>query len=129
MDYQGYHRQLLTQLLQTVETTPPFAGKSFSSQDHEFLTRLKSLVSAIHINEAFFSEGQALLCQIVASYPHLTPAVSRDLLWYFSGDCMHFLTDEEIDKYSQLDELRYEAESRGASFNILEAKRTIQEVH
>jgi hypothetical protein len=129
MDYQGYHRQLLKQLVEVVEKTPPFNSANFSENDHEFLLRLQQLLANERVDEAFFAEGQRLICQIVASYPHLTPAVSRDLLWYFSGDCMHFLSDEEIENYSQLDELRYEAESRGASFNMHEAKEKLKSIH
>lgn len=129
MDYQGYHRQLLQQLLEKVNGSAPFNSDSFSEQDHAFITRLTNLCVQSVIDETFYSEGQALLCQIVASYPHLTPAVSRDLFWYFSGDCMHYLSDEEIDMYSQLDELRYEAESRGASFNMVEAKQSLKQLH
>lgn len=129
MDYQGYHRQLMQQLLDKVNTIAPFNSESFSEQDHAFVTRLTDLCARTDIDEAFYSEGQTLLCQVVACYPHLTPAISRDLFWYFSGDCMHYLSDEEIDMYSQLDEMRYEAENRGASFNMLEAKQDLKTLH
>lgn len=129
MDYQGYHRQLLQQLTETVSASAPFSGEQYGEQDHAFLARLQTLTSQSTINEEFYAEGQALLCHIIANYPHLTPAISRDLLWFFSGDCMHFLSDEEIDMYSQLDELRYEAERLGASFNMHEAKQNIRKLH
>ncbi|HSG62352.1 MAG TPA: PA2817 family protein [Pseudomonadales bacterium] len=129
MDYQGYHRQLLQQFLASVESSAPFAGNTFSEQDHAFLSRLRDLSGSTTVDEAFFSEGQALLCQVVATYPHLTPVIPRDLLWYFSGDCLHFLSDEEIDVYSQLDEIRFEAEKHGATFNMAEAKQTIRKWH
>ncbi|MFP3526579.1 PA2817 family protein, partial [Pantoea sp. SIMBA_072] len=45
---------------------------------------------------------------------HLVP---RDLLWFFGGDCLHFMPDSELDLYQQLEELRYEAEQRGAPFD------------
>lgn len=129
MDYQGYHRQLLQQLVEKVAASAPFASDNYNEQDHAFLSRLQTLSHQSVVDEDFFAEGQTLLCQIVASYPHLTPSIPRDLLWYFSGDCMHFLSDEEIDQYTQIDELRYEAETHGASFNMVEAKQAVKKLH
>lgn len=129
MDYQGYHRQLLQQLIEHTRASAPFNGESFSEDDHAFLTRLSHLVQQEEASEAFYSDGQAVLCQIIACYPHITPAISRDLLWFFGGDCMHFLSDEEIDMYSELDELRFEAQRLGASFDMLEAKQQIRKLH
>ena len=39
------------------------------------------------------------------------------LLWFFGGDCLHFMPDEEIDLFQRLDERRYEAEERGETFD------------
>jgi hypothetical protein len=129
MDYQGYHRQLLQQLTEHILASAPFNGESFSEDDHAFMSKLKNLAQQDQDSEAFYQAGQEVLCQIIACYPHITPAISRDLLWFFGGDCMHFLSDEEIDMYSELDELRFEAQRLGASFDILEAKQKIRKLH
>ena len=43
--------------------------------------------------------GQDLLCQIMQRYPQIAHLVPRDLLWFFAGDCLHYMPDEEIDLY------------------------------
>lgn len=128
MDTNTYHRQLLITLFADIKQTAPFDGENFSEQDHAFMFNFNALVDMDN-NESFFQLGQQLLCQIVAAYPQLTIKIPRDLLWYFSGDCLHFLSDEEIDMYSVLDEMRYEAESSGEVFNMVDAKAKLKKLH
>ena len=61
--------------------------------------------------------GQDLMCQVIQRYPQIAHLVPRDLLWFFGGDCLHFMPDEEIDLFQRLDERRYEAEERGETFD------------
>jgi hypothetical protein len=41
-------------------------------------------------------EGRELITTLHGHYPGLWGAVERRLLWFFGGDCLHFLSDEEI---------------------------------
>ncbi len=52
--------------------------------------------------------GQWLLSQIVGNYQHIMPSVPRPLFWYFGGECMHYLGDEEIEHYQKLEEAYHE---------------------
>jgi hypothetical protein len=61
--------------------------------------------------------GQDLLCQVIQRYPQIAHLVPRDLLWYFGGDCLHFMPDEEIDLYTALEERRFEAEENEEPFD------------
>ncbi|MBC9251260.1 dehydrogenase [Pseudomonas alcaligenes] len=61
--------------------------------------------------------GQDLLSQIFHRYPQIAHLVPRDLLWFFGGDCLHFMPDEEIALFQALDERRYEAEANGEPFD------------
>ncbi|WP_455231487.1 PA2817 family protein [Geopseudomonas aromaticivorans] len=61
--------------------------------------------------------GQELMGQIVHRYPQIAHLVPRDLLWFFGGDCLHYMPDEEIEMYQQLDERRFSAEENGEEFN------------
>lgn len=54
--------------------------------------------------------GQWLITTCIARYPHWVPMIPRDLFWYFGGDCMHFLGDEEIEQFQKLDELTAQCE-------------------
>ncbi len=128
MEYNQYHYQLLVSLFEQIQQMAPFNSDNFSEQDHAFAHNFKQLIT-MEKDEAFFGLGQQLICQIVAAYPHITPKIPRDLLWYFSGDCMHFLNDEEIDLYSQLDDMRFEAEQAGQDFNMVEARANLKKLH
>lgn len=55
-------------------------------------------------DEEFYTRGQDVIAKIVSGWPQLTPRVSRDLFWYFGGDCLQFMPDAEIALYQALDE-------------------------
>lgn len=61
--------------------------------------------------------GQDLICQVMQRYPQIAHLVPRDLLWFFAGDCLHFMPDEELDRYQQLDEQRHAAHENGEDFD------------
>lgn len=60
---------------------------------------------------------------MIQRYPQIAHLVPRDLLWFFGGDCLHFMPDVELDLYQQLEERRYAAEQQGESFDWVEEKR------
>jgi hypothetical protein len=51
--------------------------------------------------------------------------VPRDLLWFFGGDCLHYMPDEEIGLFQELDERRHQAELDGAPFDWNQEKQLI----
>ena len=61
--------------------------------------------------------GQDLISQVFHRYPQIAHLVPRDLLWFFGGDCLHFMPDEEITLYQALDERRFEAEENDEPFD------------
>ncbi|WP_110950833.1 PA2817 family protein [Pseudomonas bohemica] len=69
--------------------------------------------------------GQDLLCQVIQRYPQIAHLVPRDLLWYFGGDCLHFMPDEEIDLYTALEERRFEAEQNEEPFDWDQEKQLL----
>ncbi|MFK3799520.1 MULTISPECIES: PA2817 family protein [unclassified Pseudomonas] len=69
--------------------------------------------------------GQDLLCQVIQRYPQIAHLVPRDLLWYFGGDCLHYMPDEEIDLYTALEERRYEAEQNEEPFDWDQEKQLL----
>ena len=62
--------------------------------------------------------GQWLITTAVAKYAHIVPLIPRDLFWYFGGDCMHFLGDEEITSFQHLDEEFYSADPECNYFEL-----------
>ena len=67
--------------------------------------------------------GQDLICQVIHRYPQIAHLVPRDLLWFFGGDCLHFMPDEEITLFQALDERRYEAEQNDEPFDWEQEKQ------
>ena len=69
--------------------------------------------------------GQDLISQIFHRYPQIAHLVPRDLLWFFGGDCLHFMPDEEIAVFQQLEERRYDAEQSGEPFDWNQEKQLL----
>jgi hypothetical protein len=62
---------------------------------------------------------------VIQRYPQIAHLVPRDLLWYFGGDCLHFMPDEEIDLYTALEERRFEAEENEEPFDWDQEKQLL----
>lgn len=105
-DYQQYHLTLLNELLHKVKSTPPFDDDALMGEDAVFLSNLQALANNELSGEDFYLAGQQLVCRIVAGYPQFTPNVARDLFWFFGGDCLHYLADEEIARFQAIDDAR-----------------------
>ncbi|CRM40106.1 hypothetical protein [Pseudomonas sp. 28 E 9] len=69
--------------------------------------------------------GQDLMSQVILRYPQIAHLVPRDLLWFFGGDCLHFMPDEELDLYQALEERRYEAELNDEPFDWNQEKQLL----
>ncbi|MBU2709887.1 PA2817 family protein [Zooshikella harenae] len=92
----------------------------FSNTDQytAWLTRLDELKQALsdQTPDALFL-GQETINQLITYYPQLTPLLPRDLLWLLGGDCLHFMPDEEIQKFQMLEEQRFAAQDAKDSFD------------
>lgn len=128
-NHRNYHRELLSNLCQTIRQQAPFCGAEIQPDEQIFLDQLENLVHQLDGDEDVNFNGQQLLCKIISSYSHLTPLVARDLLWFFGGDCLHFMPDDEISNYQQLDEHRFEAESESRDFNYEQERAKIFGLH
>jgi hypothetical protein len=91
-----------------------------------FLERYDELMALLPV-EPIESQylGQDLLCQVIQRYPQIAHLVPRDLLWFFGGDCLHFMPDEEIDMYTALEERRFEAEENDEPFDWEQEKQLL----
>lgn len=83
----------------------------------QFVQRLDELIMALPDIPEDRHLGQDMICQVFHRYPQIAHQVPRDLLWFFGGDCLHYMPDDEISIYQQLDERRHEAETRGEPFD------------
>jgi len=114
-EYYTYHLELLAAFSAQVQELPPFNTEPPSEDEsHE---------------PGFLEQGQTLMCRVVGSYPHLMPLLYRDLLWFFGGDCLHFMPDEEIAVFQRLDEQREEAKEQQVPFSYKEARAKTMGMH
>lgn len=127
-EYYTYHLELLTAFGTQIKQLPPFNADLSSEDDQEFLAGLELLLKQPQ-ESGFLEQGQALMCRIVGSYPHLMPLLYRDLLWFFGGDCLHYMPDEEIAVFQRLDEQREDAKQQNTPFSYKEARAKSMGMH
>ncbi len=128
--YIHFHRSLLQGLQKIAHSAIDTSDQQTASEDDlELLQNLDYLAECDPFTDTFFSTGQQALCRIVAAYPHLAPHIPRDLFWLFGGDCLHYMPDEEIEIYQQLDERRFEAEHNNIDFDYEKERARILGLH
>lgn len=124
----AYHvdllNQLAMQLVKLEQTDQEY------NQENTILQQLGLLIESLkdsseqQSNSAMF-EGQQWLHRFLTHNPELAPAIHRDLLWFFGGDCLHFMPDDEIEKYQMLDDAMAEAMLRKVPFNYTLSREEI----
>ncbi len=130
--YLEFHVRLLTAFIDRAKEQVPFCLETCAQEDQEFLRELNELVDTGHPNSGgsnLLIQGQQLFCRIVAAYPHLMPLVPRDLFWFFGGDCLHYMPDEEIRMFQQLDEMRQDAIEANEPFSYENARLSTMGLH
>lgn len=127
-EYYLYHLELLNTLIVKITLLPPFNEVNPNSDDLEFLNALSDLATKTQTDN-WRENGQTLLCRIVGGYSHLMPLLQRDLLWFFGGDCLHYMPDEEIEIFQQLDEMREIAKNNGTPFDYKETRAKVTGLH
>lgn len=127
-EYYTYHLELLTAFSAQIQPLPPFNVEFPSEDDQEFLAALAQLLQQPQ-DVSFLEQGQVLMCRVVGSYQHLMPLLYRDLLWFFGGDCLHFMPDEEIAVFQRLDEQREDAKQQQVPFSYKEARAKSMGMH
>lgn len=125
-----FHLRLLKQSYEAFRDKEPFKGQELDQDAITFLAAFEQLIKdMVHIEPNHVFAGQKLVTQQIAKYPELTECWARDLLWYFGGDCLHYMPDEEIEKFQLLDDARYEAIDEGKPFNREKTRNRIFGLH
>ncbi len=98
-----HHRQLLNEFVEKL----PAALKEVVQEEQalELIDNLRQACEALDDNSADgWHLAQNWLFSFIGNHPQLTPVVPRELLWFLGGDCLHFLTDEEISRFQQVED-------------------------
>ena len=69
-----------------------------------------------------YVEGPTLVDRLFTGFPDFAPTFPRDLLWFFGGGCLHFMPDEEIALYQELEQMRLESARRGETLDMRAAR-------
>ncbi|MGN5517596.1 PA2817 family protein [Halopseudomonas sp. Lyrl_26] len=126
LPYHRYHLALLTSLFDTLRAQTVLMAQVPEESNELFLERFEELITQLEAGDqdALYN-GQEIICQVISRYPQVAHLIPRDLLWYFGGDCLHFMPDEEIAQYQLLDEHMAEATARGEEFNWEQARQLL----
>ncbi len=121
----NHHLLLLSQVQQRMqranESNPGAIAEEILHQLQQLIEQLKERT------DSAYCTGQDWLIGILIHQPQLTPVIDRDLLWFFGGECLHFMTDEEIDLFQRLDEQEAEHDTSSGSFNRNAVKALLQQ--
>lgn len=110
-----HHIELLKYLRQVLQT---LANEDVVPEEHqEFILRYDELIGQMQQGADDHYLGQELISQVFQRYPQIAHQVPRDLLWFFAGECLHFMTDDEIANYQLLEERRFAALEKGETFD------------
>ncbi|WP_185265691.1 PA2817 family protein [Halopseudomonas xiamenensis] len=126
LPYHRYHLALLKSLFDTLRAQAVLMTQMPEESSILFLERFEELIAQLEAGEqdALYA-GQEIICQVISRYPQVAHMIPRDLLWYFGGDCLHYMPDEEIAQYQLLDEHQAEAEARGEEFDWEQARQLL----
>ncbi|WP_422416471.1 PA2817 family protein [Pseudomonas sp. GZD-222] len=119
-----YHLALLTHL-RTILVALGEAEQVPEESHALFLERFDNLMLQMPVDPESIYLGQDLMCQVIQRYPQIAHLVPRDLLWFFGGDCLHYMPDEEQQVYQTLEERRYEAEQNDEPFDWNQEKQLL----
>jgi hypothetical protein len=120
------HHLALLQQLRTILVALGEAEQILDDSHAMYLERYDELLSDLPIDpEASLYLGQDLISQIFQRYPQIAHLVPRDLLWFFGGDCLHFMPDEEIEMYQALEERRFYANENDEPFDWNQEKKLL----
>ncbi|MBL4832442.1 MAG: PA2817 family protein [Alcanivorax sp.] len=119
----AYHLELLQETLQRLEKAEE---RESNAVGEEILQQFRDLIDQLtEHRDSAYDTGQDLFNKIGTHNPQIMPAIDRALFWFFGGNCMHFMTDEEITRFQHLDEMSADAEAEGREYDYRSAGRSL----
>jgi hypothetical protein len=70
----------------------------------------------------WYADAGPLVNRLFTTYPDFAPTFPRELLWFFGGDCLHFMPDDEIAVFQALEDKRSQAAASGAVLDLAAAR-------
>ncbi|TBR45067.1 hypothetical protein CBF23_000770 [Marinomonas agarivorans] len=118
----------LNEFRERISEHSPFNQESLSEEDQDFIDTLNLLIQAVQQQSVHYAfQGQDLLTRFIRCYPNLTPLIRRELLWFIGGECLHYLGDEEVYLFQELEERLYTLESQHTDVDIEAEIKSLRE--
>lgn len=118
---------LLKDFMSLLQQGFPFNQESIAEDDQSFLDQLTSIINGLESgDDNALYDGQSWITRLFRNYPAFAPHMGREVLWYFGGEALHLMPDEEIAKFQQLENALAEADE---NFDYLKAKQDIFKQH
>ncbi len=126
MDDAQYANHCHSLLKEFAET---FTARTENLPEDDSLVELCTAFRELSAGERdLYLDGPALVSRLFTTYPDFAPTFPRDLLWFIAGECLHYMPDEEIAAYQQLEEMRLEAASQGKVLDLRQARASLQKL-
>mgnify|MGYP003625966757 CR=1 FL=1 len=91
--------------------------------EDDSLRQLAASFAALAAGEGnLYEDTPGLISRLFTTYTDFAPTFPRQLLWFFGGDCLHYMPDEEIAVFQALEDQRLEAAATGERFDPLAAR-------
>jgi hypothetical protein len=104
MNDQEYLNECRAQFRDFAQT---LATRTAQLPDEHPLKELANAAEALAGSQGdLYDEGPALVVRLFDTYPEFAPTFPRQLLWFFGGDCLHYMADDEIEEFQRLEESR-----------------------
>jgi len=127
-DSHAFHLNLLKIAYNNLMQQDAFKGEDADTANLEYLDQFAALVEDFEQHQPqAYDDGQDLMIRLVRAYPQFVPLVARDLFWLFGGECLHFMSDEEIEQFQQLDEALADAQAQQHEIDYLQLRQAIFE--
>lgn len=127
-DSHAFHLNLLKIAYNNLMQQDAFKGEDANTANLEYLDQFAALVEDFEQHQPqAYDDGQDLMIRLVRAYPQFVPLVARDLFWLFGGECLHFMSDEEIEQFQQLDEALADAQAQQHEVDYLQLRQAIFE--
>lgn len=127
-DSHAFHLNLLKIAYNNLTQQADFKSDNVDPVNIEYLNQFAALVDAFeqHAPHAY-DEGQDMMVRLVRTYPQYVHLVARDLFWLFGGECLHFMSDNEIEQFQRLDEALAEARTSASEIDYLQLRQAVLE--
>ncbi len=108
------------------EFATTFVQRTEALDPEDPLRQLALACDAVGANtDDLYREGPTLVSRLFTTFPDFAPTLPRELLWFLGGDCLHYMAEEEIALFQQLDEEREAAAGRGEVIDFEAARRRL----